>query len=124
LADISRHDADGGFDVETVHCDATRVGIRLRGRLDADSALVLAEVIEGHLRAGRRYFRLHVTGVTIADMAGIEAIGRAHRQLLKARGTLIVSGVTAALTRAFAAAGLDAELFVLPPTADELHGHN
>ena len=89
--------ANSGFDVRTLRGDATRANIRVSGDLDADGASVLAHVIEGHLRAGRRFLRLHIGGVRTMSQDAIDVIATAHEQLLARRGTMILTGVSSSM---------------------------
>lgn len=109
----------GGFDVRTARCDATRANLIISGDLDRDGAAVLEQVIEGHVRAGRRFLRVHVGGVRSLGDAAIVVIARAHEQLLAARGTLVLTGVGERLEATLRAAAPGSPLLVLPVTAAE-----
>jgi anti-anti-sigma regulatory factor len=109
----------GSFDVRTVAADASRAAVRVTGDLTAGFAGLLAEVIDGHLRAGRRFVRLNVSAVHVVDGAAIAELHRAHRAFLERRGTLILTGVGPVVHAALALTGLLEDLLVLPPTADE-----
>src|SRR5689334_20450505 len=80
------HAGTGNFDVRTIAADATRASVRVTGELTAGSAVLLAEVIDGHLRAGRRYVRFNVSGVQTIDRAVVAELHRAHRAFLQRRG--------------------------------------
>lgn len=109
----------GNFDVRTVAADATRASVRVTGELSPGCVVLLGEVLDGHLRAGRRFARLNLSGVhTIDATAGAVLLG-AHRAFLERRGTLILTGVGAVVRAALAADGLLDDLLVVPPTADE-----
>ena len=110
---------DSHFDVHTVRCDATRANVRVSGDLDDGGASVLAEVIDGHLRAGRRFLRLHVGRVRTLGTAAVEVIAAAHDQLLARRGTMILTGVDATLEAVLRAATPASPLLILAPTAAE-----
>jgi anti-anti-sigma regulatory factor len=109
------------FEVRTLHSDTYRANLRATGRLDLASAPLLAEVISGHLRNRRRFIRLEVAELHLADAAAVATLERLHRQLLAARGTLILTGVLPAFERVLIAAGVAGELFTLPPPAAEVH---
>jgi len=109
----------GGFDVRTARCDATRANLYLSGDLDDGAAVVLAEVIEGHLRAGRRFLRLHVGGLRSLAQPAVAVIAAAHEKLLAARGTMILTGVDGSIETALRAAAPASPLFMLAPTAAE-----
>lgn len=108
-----------GFDVRTARCDSTRAQLYLSGDLDDDAAVVLAEVIEGHLRAGRRFLRMYVGGLRSLDAAAVCVIARAHDRLLAARGTMILTGVGGPIEAALRSAAPGSPLLLLPPTAAE-----
>lgn len=104
----------GGFDVRTSSCDATRANLTVSGDLDDDGAAVLSEVIEGHIRAGRRFLRLHLGGVRGLGDAAMVVIARAHEQLLAGRGTLILTGVSGRIEAALRIAAPASPLLLLP----------
>ncbi len=109
----------GNFDVRTVAADATRASVRVIGELSAGCVVLLGEVLDGHLRAGRRFARLNLSGVhTIDASAGVVLLG-AHRAFLERRGTLILTGVAAVVRAALAADGLLEDLLLVPTAADE-----
>ena len=58
----------------------------ISGDLDDDGAAVLGEVIEGHVRTGRRFLRLHSAACARWATRRSVVIARAHEQLLAARG--------------------------------------
>lgn len=111
--------APDGFSVHTTNSDSLRANIRVSGHLSDGAAAVLAGVIESHLRANRRFLRVHVGGVRSLAPAAIDAIVRAHDRLLARRGTMILTGVTAALEAQLRGATPATPLFLVAPTADE-----
>jgi anti-anti-sigma regulatory factor len=113
-------DLPTGFDVRTARCDATRANLIISGDLDRDGAAVLEQVIDGHVRAGRRFLRVHVTGVRSLGDAAIVVIARAHEQLLAARGTLVLTGVGERLEATLRAAAPGSPLLLLPVSAAEI----
>jgi anti-anti-sigma regulatory factor len=110
-----------GFDVRTARCDATRANLHVSGDLSGDGAAVLAHVIDGHLRAGRRFLRLHIGGARTLGESAIAVIADAHQQLLARRGTMILTGVTPAMEDVLRAATPTSPLLMLRPTAAELN---
>jgi anti-anti-sigma regulatory factor len=110
----------GGFDVRTTTCDATRANLHVSGDLDDDGAAVLAQVIDGHVRAGRRFLRLHLGGVRSLGVAATVTIARAHEQLLASRGTLILIGVAGDIEAALRLAAPASPLLLLPASPAEL----
>lgn len=111
-----------GFDVRTSRSDALRANLQVTGHLDADSATLLQHVIDGHLRAGRRYLRVHVGGVTAIDDAALAVIAATHERLLATRGTLILTGVRADIEPVLRAAAPASPLLLLAVTAAETAG--
>jgi anti-anti-sigma regulatory factor len=108
-----------GFDVRTTRCDATRAMLDLSGNLDDGAAAVLAEVIDGHVRAGRRFLRMYVGGVGSLGHAAVEVIAGAHDRLLAAKGTMILTGVRAQTETALLTAAPGCRLLLVGPTAAE-----
>ena len=109
----------GGFDVRTTKSDASRANLQVSGHLDADSAALLHQVIDGHLRAGRRYLRLHVGGVRSIDDAALAVIATTHERLLALAGTLILTGVHEAIEPVLRTAAPASPLLLLAVTAAE-----
>ena len=109
----------GSFDVRTSKSDASRANLQVSGHLDADSAALLQQVIDGHLRAGRRYLRLHVGGVRSIDGAALAVIATTHERLLASRGTLILTGVRDDIEPVLRAAAPASPLLLLAVTAAE-----
>lgn len=119
LAEVQDHAHEDEFDVLLTHSDRARANLRARGTLDADSAPLLAEIIAGHVRAGRRFIRLDIGCLAFADREALLVVRRAHRLVLDARGTLILTRVTESHRLTFAAGGLERELFIVPLSAHE-----
>lgn len=109
----------GGFDVRTARCDATRANLRVSGRLGEGGAAVLAQVIDTHLRAGRRFLRLHLGALEAISDEAVEVIAAVHDRLLAARGTMVLTGVEPALETTLRRATPASPLLILPPTAAE-----
>lgn len=119
LVEIEPRSEARSFDVRTTHSDTYRASLRASGPLDAASAPLLAEVITGHVRSRRRFIRLDVGALRVADEAGARVLAEMHRRLLAARGTLILTGVLPSFESALSRAGIAGELFTLPPAAFE-----
>lgn len=119
--DTDRSVRADGFDVRTLQCDTTRASIRLAGWVDTDGAAVLEHVIDGHLRAGRRFIRMHLGEVRTLSAAAVRVIATAHDRLLTCRGTMILTGVSDPLDAVLQRAGAQSPLLVVSPTAAELH---
>jgi anti-anti-sigma regulatory factor len=107
----------GGFEVRTARCDRQGAAIRMSGDVTAGAAAVLAEVLDGHLRAGRRFLRLHVGGVRQLSEEAVTVIARAHDRLLRQRGTIVLTGVGEPIEAALRVAAPSSPLFLLAPTA-------
>jgi anti-anti-sigma regulatory factor len=108
-----------GFDVQTLRSDDVHANLTVSGHLDAGGAVVLAEVIEGHLRAGRRFLRLHLGGIESLSQQALAVIATAHDRLLARRGTMILTGVGPGLETTLRAATPASPLLLLSPTAAE-----
>jgi anti-sigma B factor antagonist len=81
--------------------------VRAVGEWDLANAEALAEMLEEHEKAGRRFVRLDVSAVSFLDCTCLDVLVTAHRRLLAARGTLVLTGVTPRLTRLLSLARLD-----------------
>src|SRR6476661_8949649 len=88
-----RRAARGQLAVDTTHRDTSSAVMCASGILDARTAPALVCVVEGHLLRGRRFLRLNVSRLRIGDAEGVGAVVEAHRRVLAARGTLILTGV-------------------------------
>jgi anti-sigma B factor antagonist len=91
----------------TVRQDRTHALIRAAGEWDLANAHVLGEQLEKHEQAGHRFVRLDVSAVSFLDCTCLDVLVTAHRRLLAARGTLVITGVTPRLTRLLSLARLD-----------------
>ncbi len=111
--------ADRQLAIETVHFDRLRALVKVDGELDLSTAPPLWAVLEGHLAAGRRFLRLDLSGVTFLDATALTGITRAHQDLLRRKGTLVITGVRALVARVLRLTGLDEVLFVGGPRADD-----
>jgi anti-sigma B factor antagonist len=111
--------ADTRVSVETVRCDRLRALIKVTGELDLGTAAPLWAVLDGHVKSGRRFVRLDVSGVTFLDATALTGITQAHRDLLRRRGTLVITGVRSLVARVLGMTGLDEVLFVSGPRADD-----
>jgi anti-sigma B factor antagonist len=94
----------------TIGQDRSRALLRAAGEWDLANAEQLGELLDEQVRAGRRLVRLDVSAVTFIDCACLEVLTGAHRRLLAARGTLVLTGVPARMSRLLHAAGLDGVL--------------
>jgi anti-sigma B factor antagonist len=104
--------------VDTVRLDPLGAVIKVVGVIDMSTAAALWAVLQGHLAAGRRFLRLDLSGVTLLDATALTGITRAHHDLLRRRGTLVITGVHSLVSRVLRVTGLDELLFVSGPRAD------
>lgn len=111
--------ADTRVSVETVRCDRLRAQIKVAGELDLGTAAPLWAVLQGHVASGRRFIRLDLCGVTFLDATALTGITRVHRELLRRRGTLVLTGVRPLVARVLRVTGLDETLFVGGPRGDD-----
>lgn len=93
--------------VTTVRQDRTRALVSATGEWDLGNSAQLGAMLEAHERAGRRFVRLDVSGVTFLDCACLDVLVAAHGRLLAARGTLVLTGVPTRLARLLRIARLD-----------------
>src|SRR5947209_19443807 len=98
------------FTVTTTRCDQRRAHLQVRGGADPASAEVLQAVLDGHIRAGRRYLRVDMAGSTVVDVAVLHVLSAAHHRLLAVRGTLIITAVSRTLAPVLTA--VDSSLLV------------
>ena len=91
----------------TLRQDRTRALVRAVGEWDLANADALAELLQEHEKAGRRFVRLDVSAVSFLDCTCLDVLVTTHRRLLAARGTLVLTGVTPRLTRLLRLARLD-----------------
>lgn len=109
---LALHTAAGHFTVTTTRRDHTSAHIEVHGEPGPAAAEILQAVLDGHIRAGRRYLRVDTGGATTADQATLQVLSDVHHRLLAVRGTLIITAVSRTLARALAT--VDSSLLVLP----------
>lgn len=105
--------------VETVRFDRLRALVKVTGELDLSTAAPLWAVLESHVASGRRFLRLDMSGVTFLDATALSGITRAHQDLLRRRGTLVITGVRSLVDRVLRMTGLDQILFISGPRSDD-----
>jgi anti-anti-sigma factor len=110
---------DTRVSVETVRCDRLRALIKVSGELDLATAAPLWAVLRSHVDTGRRFLRLDMSGVTFLDATALTGITAVHRDLLRRRGTLVITGVRSLVARVLRVTGLEDVLFVSGPRADD-----
>lgn len=98
---------------------ADRGSLRVSGELDLASAATLADALTAQLRAGRRFVRLDLSGLTFCDCSGLGVFVHAHHAFLDVRGALILTAARRAITRLLAITALDYVLLTVaePATA-------
>lgn len=94
----------------TLRRDRHSALVRAAGEWDLANAYRLAELLEKHETAGRRFVRLDVSSVSFLDCTCLEVLVTAHHRFLAARGTLVLTGVTPRLMRLLSLTQLDREL--------------
>jgi len=114
-------DSKGRGSLTTISQDRTRTLVRAAGDWDLANAEVLADALAQHERAGRRFVRLDVSAVTFLDGTCLEVLAAAHVRLLGARGTLVLTGVPARVTRLLNLAGLEQVLFTTSLSDVDVH---
>ena len=119
LTDLEAAAGKTRVSVETARCDRLRGLIKVSGELDLSTAAPLWAVLKGHVEAGRRFLRLDMSGVTFLDAAALSGITDVHRELLRRRGTLVITGVRPIVSRVLRMTHLDKVLFVSGPRADD-----
>jgi anti-anti-sigma factor len=102
--------------VFTAQFDRSRASVHVTGHLQGRTAGVLEAVLGDHLRAGRRYVRLDVSGLRDSDAAGLQILLDTHHRYLANRGTLVLTGLRPPILRQLHRRGLDDVL--LYTTAD------
>jgi anti-anti-sigma regulatory factor len=115
----AEHASRQRLDIRTIAVDASQATVRVSGELSSGCAALIAVVLDGHLRAGRRFVRLNLGGAHTIDRAVVAQLRSAHRAFLERRGTLILTGVGPEVAAALSVAGAAADFLVLPPAADE-----
>jgi len=118
-ASAGQHARRRSLDIRTVAVDATRATVRVSGELTSGCAALIAVVLDGHLRAGRRFVRLNLGGAHTIDRAVVAQLRRVHCAFLEHRGTLILTGVGPEVAAALSKTGAAGDFLVLPPAADE-----
>jgi anti-anti-sigma factor len=91
----------------TLRQDRTRILIRAVGEWDLANAHLLDEMLAEQQEAGRRFVRLDMSAVTFLDCTCLDVLVSAHRRLLAARGTLVLTGITPQQMRLLKLARLD-----------------
>jgi len=102
------------------HMDARRVQVELVGRLDQAALELLAGVLDGQLRAGRRHVRVNLSRAGIADAAVLAGLVPVHDRFVTVHGLLILDAASPELMSRLRVANLDRRLFVVtqsPPSA-------
>lgn len=120
LATPSRLSGDADRGVTTVLSDRTRALVRVDRDLDSGGVAALAELLDEHYAAGRRFLRINLAGVRTLDDRLVALLERTHYRMLASRGTSIVTGVRPEVMRTLSGLGLDQVLLVVQTCADEV----
>jgi anti-anti-sigma factor len=100
-----------------------RVVVDIHGELDAASAGQLThglrDLIEGQ---GNRQIVLDLRGMTLIDPSGLAVLVDAHKRIQRNAGSLVLSGASPEMMRAFEAAGLANVFNFTPAWAHPAHG--
>jgi anti-anti-sigma factor len=85
-----------------VHIDLSTGTITLAGRLDGRSAHLLYDAVSAmlHSDSARRSWTVDVAELSVADHAGLRAIGRAYRRALRHDRRITLHGASPALQSA------------------------
>lgn len=81
------------FTVSTVKRDGGRAELCATGRLDADTASVLAAAATAHLNAGRRFLRVDLRGVVVVADEAVPTLTRLHADTVACHGSIIFTGI-------------------------------
>jgi anti-anti-sigma factor len=102
VAPPQRPEADGGASSFALHIDLNSGSITLAGRLDGRSAHLLYDAVSAmlHSDSARRTWTVDVAGLSVADHAGLRAIGRAYRRALRHDRRITLHGASPALQSA------------------------
>jgi anti-anti-sigma factor len=92
----------GGPSSLAVHLDLSSGKIALAGRLDGRTAHLLNDAISALLHSDRELqnWTVDVAGLSVADHAGLRAIGRAYRRALRHDRRITLHGASPALQSA------------------------
>jgi hypothetical protein len=83
-------DEADSFEVATVAADTLRASLRVAGALTRPACSVLVCVLNAHLRAGRHYLRVDVSGASIADPSVVDSLTEVHRHVADCGGMLVL----------------------------------
>ena len=110
--------AQPGFEVMARARDSRHVTLVLRGEFDLTAAALFTAVVTHHCRAGRRFVRVDLSGVTLLDSTALRAIVAAHNELLANHGQLTLTRLSPRAARLLQITGLDSALRVTTMPAD------
>jgi anti-anti-sigma factor len=102
VAPPQRPGPDGGASSFAVHIDLSTGAVTLAGRLDRRSAHLLHDAVSAmlHSDSARRSWTVDVAELSVADHAGLRAIGRAYRRALRHDRRITLHGASPALQSA------------------------
>jgi len=96
MALLSKPSADvpvSTFTVSTVKQDDDRAELHATGRLDADTASVLAAAARAYLNAGRRFLRVGLRGVVMLADEAVPTLTTLHAYAVAFNGSIIFTGI-------------------------------
>jgi anti-anti-sigma factor len=105
------------FEIDVLDRQTPSSWLRAVGVLDRHGGEMLEALLIAQQESGMRYVRVDLSGVTAIDSVGLITLLNAHRRFLAARGTLVLTGVGAALFGVLASAQLDRVLLTVEPFA-------
>ncbi|MDT4925683.1 MAG: anti-sigma factor antagonist [Pseudonocardiales bacterium] len=112
FADEPRIWTGHGLTVAVIGRHALQTAVRVGGELDLVSAPILGACLQNELAAGRRYGRLNLSDVTFIDSIGLSAVLDAHEAFLAQHGMLVLTGLSARVTRIVQVLNLEGELMI------------
>jgi anti-anti-sigma factor len=106
------HGEGHGLTVTVVGADRKHSMLQLSGELDLASAGALAACLDGQLAEGRQHLQLDLSDLSFIDASGLSELVRAHHELLKRRGSMVITAMSARCRRLIEMVGLDHTLLV------------
>lgn len=97
-----------------------KIILRLDGRLDATSSLILQKKIETFIEEGRVYLILDFTSVDYLSSAGMRVLLSQHKKLLAKKGFLLLFSLEDEVEEIIKMAGFDRVLHIFSSEKDAL----
>lgn len=105
------------FEISVQFSRGRHATLRLSGELDMCSVDLFAAVLQHHIVAGRRFFRLDLGDLTFVDCAGLRGVVEAQNKLLARHGGLVLTKVSRRTARLLQITELDTVLRIAPEPA-------